>query len=234
MRIGILIVAVVAGMSAAGTALAADPAPSGAADPVPSGIEAGLRTGYALGLGNMYEGGAMSDGIGSAVPLWVDAGYRFANPNLFVGAYFQYGIGFAAGVEAKNCSTSHASCSFNILRYGIQAQYHILPTATFDPWVGLGIGLENANSYANAGGQEQDGHAHGVEFVILQAGADYHVLPALGVGPFVSLGFSQYGGYSTQIGSQTSSVTYGSGGAPPPSLHEWLTFGVRGVYDIGI
>jgi hypothetical protein len=223
---GVVVAGVLAGVLAEGTARA---------DDVPSGIEVGLRTGYAIALGSAAGGanGApsanMSDYVSGAIPIWIDAGYRFASPNLFVGAYFQYGIGFTAGQTSKACSANGVSCSANVVMYGIQAHYHIMPDATFDPWVGLGIGMESANLQETVGGQSGGGSLSGWDYAIIQVGGDYHLMPALAIGPFVNFALGQYGNQSSSGGGQSQSASI-----PNTALHEWLTIGIRGVYDIGI
>jgi hypothetical protein len=228
MRIGLFAAVVLGGVVlTGGTALA---------DDVPSGIEVGLRSGYAIALGS-EAGGAnggpsanMSDFIGGAIPIWVDAGYRLASPNLFLGAYFQYGIGFTSGQTSTQCSQGGVSCSAFVLQYGIQAHYHFMPDNQFDPWVGYGIGLEQAQVNVSVGGQSGSGSVNGWDYGILQVGADYRgLLDGLGVGPMVMFGFGQYGNQSSSIGGTST-----SGGIPNTALHEWLTLGIRGVYDIKI
>jgi hypothetical protein len=222
MRIGLFATVAVGGVLLTGGTALAD-------GDVPSGIEVGLRTGYAIALGSAAQNANMSDYIGGAVPIWIDAGYRFASPNLFVGAYFQYGIGFVSGQTANGCNNG-VSCSANVLMYGIQAHYHFMPDNQFDPWVGLGIGLENATVNESVGGQSGSTGASGFDFAILQAGADYRgLLDGLGVGPMLMFGFGQYNSQSTSAGGQSQ-----SGSIQNTALHEWLTIGVRGVYDIKI
>jgi opacity protein-like surface antigen len=225
MRIGIMVGVVAAGMLMGGTALADGD--------VPSGIEVGLRTGYGLALGSAAGGNPgqnMSDYIGGEIPIWIDAGYRLANPNLFLGAYFQYGIGFTSGQTSTACSQSGVSCSANILMYGIQAHYHFMPDNQFDPYAGLGIGLENANLNVSAGGQSAGSGASGWDFAILQAGADYRgLMDGLGLGAFINFGLGQYNSASQTVGGQSQSASIQN-----QAMHEWLMFGIRGVYDIKI
>jgi hypothetical protein len=220
MRVGIMAGVVAAGMLVGGTALA---------DDVPSGIEVGLRTGYAIALGDAAQNSKMSDYVSGAIPIWIDAGYRFASPNLFVGAYFQYAIAFTAGSLSTACSQSGVSCSANVVKYGIQAHYHIIPDGTFDPWVGLGIGMESANYSATANGQSGGGSLSGWDFVTIQAGGDYHLMPALAIGPFVNFSLGQYGNQSATVAGNSQSQSINQ-----TAMHEWLTIGIRGVYDIGI
>lgn len=62
-----------------------------------------------------------------------------------------------------------------------------------------------------------------------QVGGDYHVTPSFGVGPFVALSLGQYSSASTSSGATST-----SNDIPNKAMHEWLTFGLRGVYDISI
>jgi hypothetical protein len=222
MRVGLFAGVVLGGVIlTGGTALA---------DDVDSGIELGLRTGYAIALGSSASNSNMSDYISGAIPIWVDAGYRLASPNLFLGAYFQYGIGFVGGTTSTQCSASGVSCSANVLQYGIQAHYHIMPDATFDPWVGLGIGLENANVNVSQGGQSGSIGVSGWDYAILQVGGDYRgLMDSLSVGPVVMFGFGQYNNESTSVNGQSNSASIQN-----QAMHEWLTIAIRGAYDIKI
>ena len=113
--------------------------------------------------------------------------------------------------------------------YGVEAQYHLMPDQAFDPWVGLGVGLENANVSASANGQSSSFGTSGFDFVTVMGGADYKVMPSLGVGPFVNFSLGQYNNASSSEGGQSSSSSIQN-----TALHEWLTLGVRGYYDISI
>jgi len=219
MRIGLFASVALGGvLLTGGTALA---------DGVPSGIEVGLRSGYAIGLGSTAQNANMSDYIGGDIPIWIDAGYRLASPNLFLGAYFQYGIGFVSGQTSNQCQ-SPVSCSAFVMQYGIQAHYHFMPDNQFDPWVGYRIGLENAQVNLSAGGQNGSVSASGWDYGIIQVGADYRgLMNNLGVGPLLMFGFGQYNNESTSAGGTST-----SGSIQNQAMHEWLTIGVRGVYDI--
>ncbi len=222
MRIGLFASVAVGGvLLTGGTALA---------DGVNSGIEVGLRTGYAIPFGNSVGAPAgasapnLSDTISGAIPIWIDAGYRFASPNLFVGAYFQYGIGINGSqlTQGPGCQ-----CSTNVVMYGLQAHYHFLPDQTIDPWVGYGIGMESANE---SGQNSTGGSLSGWDYGILQVGADYRgLMDNLSVGPMVMFGFGQYNNLSQSAGGQSQSASI-----QQTAMHEWLTLGIRGAYDIKI
>jgi hypothetical protein len=204
------------------------------ADATPTGVELGLRSGYAIPLGNAVGGNgnnALSNTVSGVVPIWIDAGYRL-NPSLMIGAYFQYGIGFVPGTAGSGqvtCATPGISCSANDLMFGVQAHYHFMPDATFDPWAGLGVGYEILNLSASANGTSAGQSVNGFQFVNVQAGGDYKVMPNFGVGPFVMFSLGQYSNCSLSGAASSSTCTI-----PQTAMHEWLTLGVRGVYDINL
>jgi outer membrane protein W len=234
MRVAMVASALLACMAVSSTALA---------DGSSGAVEVGLRTGYAIPLGAAVGGGQngsanLDKAISGAVPIWIDAGYRL-NPNLYIGAYFQYGIGFVAsnaaffssGGTTATCGQNGLSCSTNDLKFGIDAHYHLMPGNTIDPYGGIGIGYEILNFSFSDGGQNGSQSFNGFEFLNLQVGADYKVMPDLGVGPFVMLSFDQYsncgygGALATAAGGSSCSIAQ-------KAVHEWFTIGVRGAYDI--
>jgi outer membrane protein W len=207
------------------------------AEPTASGIEVGLRTGYAIPLGSAVGGGTngsgdLSKAISGDVPIWVDAGYRF--PNLYIGGFFQYGIGFvpssASSTSGATCGQNGVSCSTSDIMLGVDAHYHFLPGGPIDPYVGLGVGYEILGLKASGGGQSASESVTGFQFVNLQVGADYKAMPNLGIGPFVMMSFGQYSGCSYS-GAATAE---GSCSIQQQAVHEWLTLGVRGAYDINL
>jgi hypothetical protein len=204
------------------------------ADATPTGIEVGLRAGYALPLGNAAGGNpstSLSNVYSGMIPFQIDAGYRFT-PNMMVGAYFQYGIAMIAtgnGSIGQACNTSGVSCSGSNMMFGAQFHYHFLPDQTIDPWAGIGIGYEIASFNASAGGVSAGESFSGFQFVNLQVGGDYKVMPNLGVGPFVMFSLGEYSNCSL-----SGPGTPGNCTIPNTALHEWLTFGIRGAYDINL
>src|SRR5262249_38886165 len=111
------------------------------------------------------------------------------------------------------------------------AHYHFMPEATFDPYVGLGIGYEIASANATLGGTSAGGSFSGFQFFNLQAGGDYKLMPNLGVGPFVIFSLGQYSSCSL---SGAAAALGGTCTIQQQAMHEWLTLGVRGVFDINL
>jgi outer membrane protein W len=238
MRHSISFAFVIAAFVFPSTASAAEPASAGPE----SGLSFGLRTGYSLPLGKVQgdqtvttggttttvAGTSLSDAISGRIPIWVDAGYKI-NRNIYVGAFFQYGIMFVNKDKNPGCNQGGASCSAHDIVLGVNAHYHIMPEAVFDPWVGVGFGYEILGASTTLNGQSQDSSIKGFQFVSLQAGGDYKVTPAFGIGPFLSFSLGQYSTASATQGGNTVSADITN-----TAMHEWLTIGVRGVYDIAL
>lgn len=229
---------------ASGGALAQEPAPTDAVAPAPAseaGASAaagtdrkfvlGLRLGYGLPMGDAVKSqpgasGAMTDAISHMIPIWLDVGYM-VTPNVMLGAYGQY-----AFVSLKDSVCQGASsCSANDIRFGVQAQYQIMPGQPMNPWIGLGVGYEMLS--LSASGDSIIGHVDatekfkGLEFANLQAGLDFLAAPGIGVGPFVSLSFGEYSSISETLNGQSQSSS-----SFDKAFHEWLTLGVRGAFNL--
>jgi outer membrane protein W len=222
----------------AAAAPAAEPAPAApAAEAAPTaGVAAssaepgkfflGLRLGYGLPMGDAVKDGKMSDGVSGQIPIWLDVGYMVTK-NIMVGLYGQYGI----VSMADNTCVSGADCSASDMRFGVQGQYHIMPTEKINPWVGLGVGYEILSWTVKAGGAEGNVKYKGMEFVNIQGGADFKVTPGIGIGPFLSFSMGQYGSASMKTTGTGADVDT-SEDITDKAMHEWLTFGVRGAFNL--
>lgn len=189
-------------------------------DAAADGVSLGLKTGYAIAMGDAAKNAPMSDGVKGQVPIWLDVGYNISA--LYVGGFFQYGIGFLAD---KACP-SGASCSASDIRFGINARYHFMD-GPFKPFAGLGIGYEMANFSASAGGAEVKGSYKGLEFLNIQLGGDYAVTPNISVGPFISFSLGQYSSASLTVGGTETSADI-----KDKAMHQWLFLGLGGTYNL--
>ena len=194
-----------------------------------SGVDLGVRLGYGIPLGEIAENGDLNDAVTGQVPIWIDAGYRIT-PNWVVGLYFQYGFAFLADSLCPN----GADCSAHDIRVGLQGQYRFMPREKVNPWLGLGIGYEwlggSVSVTTPVGSAEVSLDGHGFEFVNLQGGADFQVGDGIGIGPFLSFSLGEYSrGSASVTGAGTAS---GSQDIQNKALHEWLTLGVRGAFDL--
>jgi len=216
-----------------------------------SGLALGLRLGYAMPMGKAgaippASGGTadtsdddVHDAVKGMIPIWLDVGYRI-NPALYVGAFFQYGFGLVNkdSADAAICNQG-GSCSAHDISFGANLHYHLLPDGPIDPWLGAGLGYEflTASESGTATILNQrvniDGSAtlKGFQFLVLEAGGDFKATPALAVGPFVNFALGKYTTWSSDSTVNGSSASR-DGDLQDTGLHEWLTFGLRGQYNL--
>lgn len=178
----------------------------------PHGVEVGSRLGYSFPTGDIRSGLALTNVVSGMVPLQLDLGYR-VNPTWFVGVYGQYGFVL---LKDATCATH---CSAHDVRFGLEAQYHLMPLKAVDPWAGLGVGYELLPVSGSIGGQSASQTLKGMEFVNLSFGADFKIAPALGVGPFLGLSIGEFSSFGDL------------GAISGKGVHLWLTLGVRSVFD---
>src|SRR5262245_17343659 len=203
------------------------------AEPRRPGWELGARLGYGFAAG--YLGAPpngtdqkLGDFVSGQLPLWLDAGYRLTG-DIYLGAYFQYGIGVVNDDQRTGCRNANADCSASDKRFGIMGRYHLPLAWPLSPWVGLGVGYEWGNfSFIQAvnGTPNFDSSWTGFEFANLQAGADYQIGRHVAVGPFMSVSFGQFRHVETTTTIGTVSTTDDVDLAKK-SIHEWIMFGAR-------
>jgi opacity protein-like surface antigen len=218
--------------SIGGAAVAQQPAPA----PAPSGraIEFGARFAFGVGLGNVGRTATetadrkLADATSAILPLWLDLGFRI-NPHLYVGAFFQYAIGFINNDRNPQCSATGVSCSINDKRLGANVHYHFAPGEPFDPWLGLGVGYEWFGASMGQAGMSLDTTVTGFEFANFQLGGDFIASPSFHCGPFTSFSLGQFNSVSLSGAGQSGSTDITS-----KALHEWLLFGFKGAFSIGI
>ncbi len=200
---------------------------------VDRGLSFGLRAGYGVPLGDAFgstpdASGKLSDQIKGMIPLWLDVGYRL-NPNLYLGGFFQFGVGFSP----SNCGTL-ISCSQNDLRFGLNAHFHILPAEAFDPWVGIGAGYEilNESGFAPSLATSFSSSFGGFEFANLQLGVDMKLSPVFSVGPYVAFTVGQLSNGSGTLTTPLGTVSLS--GIQDKKIHQWLMFGLKGQLNLSL
>jgi len=186
-----------------------------------TGFQMDIRTGYSIPMGNAFKGRKLSDVSSGQVPIILDIGGKLI-PELFVGGYFGLAFGGAGGKSSDQCEASHASCATVGLSLGVEAQYHILPNNSVNPWIGYGLGFQSLGMGAKVNGNTDTSSFSGFEFARFMAGADFRLNRVFGVGPFVDLSMASYSTYKDDGGDSTE--------IPETALHEWLTLGVRFVF----
>jgi hypothetical protein len=187
-----------------------------------SGLNLGLRLGYALPWGRLAGGSypSVSHFVTGQVPITVDVGYHWEH--LVIGLQFHYGF---ASVADQACLRGF-DCGVKDLRLGLVLEYRLSPSARMDPWVSAGIGFEwlSLSSEEPESGMMSSGGFQGLELLAVQAGLDWRVAEHVSAGPYVGLSFGQFSSqWQNDAASQDLTST---------ALHGWITFGVRGTYDL--
>lgn len=193
------------------------------APPPHTGFQLALRTGVAIPFGKLEDtkGGAMSDTFSPQVPFVLDIGGK-PIPNLFIGAYLGLAFGGAGGDFADACKRANATCVGVGVRFGIEAQWHFLPDAKMDPWIGYGIGYAGEGASGQANGRTTSLTVAGPEYGHFSGGLDFRLNKTLGIGPMVDFGIGKY----TRAKVETLGVAR-EGDIQNTALHQWLTLGVR-------
>jgi hypothetical protein len=214
------------------------PAPARAAEDV--GVELGARVGYGLPLGKASdEGDDLSELISGQVPLWLDLGVR-AN-RLFVGGYFQYGIGMLGDAIDEDCedmeeaaearSGLSAGCRVRDVRLGVQLHYHFGKPREADPWLGFGAGYEWVTTTAWAEDNDEevslDTTGRGFELLNLQGGVDFLLGSSAALGPFFTWTVSQFDKASISCSGECGDLEDQEIDIDDKSLHHWFIIGAR-------
>ena len=182
----------------------------------------GLRLGFALPIGDAVKDNPLGDYVSGVIPIWLDLGYMVTR-NIMVGVYGQYGFGLTKSKFKDDFGIpSAASTSASDIRFGAQAQYHLKPGESMNPWFGLGFGYEIGSATASLAGHEMTVSGRGFEYVNFQGGLDFKVNSLMGIGPFLSFSLGKYDSYKiTQTGRSSL-----SGDISETAMHEWLVLGV--------
>ncbi|WP_404364114.1 hypothetical protein ACIHQR_28560 [Corallococcus coralloides] len=202
-----------------------------------------------FGLGYVYTNGqAPSGGLEDlkitqsakiSFPIIAELGFR-VTPRFYLGVWGSW--------EPVLTKTNELSCPEGFScdtfqwRVGPEVRYHIRPDASFDPWIGLGVGLEILKSHVEGDTQVQvapgvflpthvDTHVtdRGPTIARLTLGGDLRLTRALAVGPIISASVGQY---TVRTGTQTLDIT-GVGsrdqGLTPvdDGFHALFTIGIR-------
>ncbi len=200
--------------------------------------DSGFTLAARLGLG-IPMGDALADAVGASTPLgdafkgelpiWIDAGYRFAR-NWFVGAYLQVGIGIVNKDKALSsgaCNQSGVSCSGSDVRFGVEGIYSFSPGNSFNPWIGLGTGFEQANLHVESSGGSGDIAIKGWEYFNVQLGGDFMLSRIFALGPYAAFSLGQYSTLSLSGGGFSINPDIAN-----KRVHGWLQLGVKGTFNL--
>jgi hypothetical protein len=180
-------------------------------------LELGARAGWAFPFGDVQAGEGLSRTFAGALPLQIDAAWRFT-PELSAGLY----LGYAPARLAAPFRGAFASASGAGLRLGAAGRWRFAPWGGAVPWAGAGAGWEWGLFSVRAGASGTlrlsgpDLH--------LEGGAEW-ALPdrRFALGPWVQVAGGQYLTVKAEGAGQASSLSIRR-----RSVHGWISLGVRG------
>jgi hypothetical protein len=194
-----------------------------------SGVSLGLRVGWGFPIGKVQADDPLGSNFNGILPIWFDAGYRII-PELYVGGYFQWAVGF---VSNDVCVAPLTSCSGDDVRFGLNVHWHVKSalgagawSQHFDPWIGVGAGYEIATITLERGSDKSHVNYRGFEFGSLQLGGDYLGLGSMRLGGFASISLGEYTRTTVSVPTGANAFAISD-----PAVHSWLMLGVRGQYD---
>ena len=195
------------------------------------GFQLALRPGVSIPFGSVKEddpddaaiaGGrsSMSDVAGWQIPLTLDIGGK-PNKHLFIGGYFTFARGLAAGALADSCDALRLDCNATTVRFGAQVHYAIAPDEWINPWLGYGLGF----AWLSVGDDNQSTRLRGFDFGHFMGGFDVRLSRTIGLGPFADFTVGKYSNRSVETQGQTF-----EGAIEGRAFHYWLTVGPRLVF----
>ncbi|RKH36629.1 hypothetical protein [Corallococcus sicarius] len=212
------------------------------------GLELAVSGGVGAGLGYLYKNGMtaagtveslkITDAATVSIPVLVELGFR-ATPRFYLGVWGSWEKVFPK--ENPLSCPEGFDCSIHQWRVGPEVRYHLSPDAGFDPWIGLGVGLEILKGHVQ--GTTQIPVAPGVSvpatvdtrvtdrgptFARLALGGDVRISRMLSVGPILT---ASIGSYTVRTGSQTVDIT---GVGPREGEVARVEDGFHGLFTLGL
>ncbi|MBU8898092.1 hypothetical protein KRR26_20965 [Corallococcus sp. M34] len=218
-----------------------------------TGFQMALSVNGGLGAGYVYKDGTsrtgqlenlkITDAAKASLPILLEVGYR-ATPHLYGGAYGSYEPVFTKS-NPLSCPDGF-DCSTWQWRFGVEARYHFA-LGMFDPWVGLGVGMEFLKSrvkgditvpVAGVGAVPAKLETHvtdrGPTFARLSFGGDLRLGRYVAAGPIFT---ASVGSYTVRTGTQTVTLSVPNTepiesqvSAVKDGFHALFTMGLRIVW----
>ncbi len=185
-------------------------------------VKLGLGLGYGLPLGDVAKDEKLSNLYSGEIPVELEASYRFTHA-ISAGVYAGYGLGLVSSKEVNGEKASDAIDSIGTFRFGVQGEYEFAKVGPALPFAALRAGYVTESIGFKDGGTAK---ASGWEYLTVIGGADFEVARSFAVGPFVSFSLGQY---TTEKAPGGASESIPSG---ERAMHEWLTVGVRGAFEL--
>jgi hypothetical protein len=196
----------------------------------------GVRLGLGVPLGRTLEDARdgrpvpLSDDLKLAIPIWLDAGWRFA-PWFTAAVYFQYAraaLSDRAPLGQAACTAPGAHCSGGTTtRVGAELLFDLVPEGRFRPWLGVGTGYEWMGYDLGDATESGSIAFRGWEWVNVQAGLDLVTGRHAAFGPWAALALGEY------TRADVKAPQFGlAADIQRTAAHLWLQLGVRGRFDV--
>lgn len=204
----------------------ASPAPVVAADRAPepqNGFQMALRIGYTRPTGSFMQWRDLEiyRTFPFQVPLLLEVGYR-PWPAMFVGVFGSIAPGVVGDRFEDLCKSN--TCSALGTRFGGEIIGYTRASARFDPWFGFAVGGDLQRLSITDTEGEASSSVRGIDFSILQVGADIRISRTLGMGPFLQYAFGLYTHRSV-----TTPRYHSDNEILSREAHGWLFVGLRAV-----
>jgi hypothetical protein len=185
-----------------------------------------LGTRAPLGRATREPGDTLAARYSPQLAIAVDLGWQFAQ-SLFVGAYAGFNEGVRGSGRRSCARDANGSCQSFGGDAGIEVQYSLAPSASYNPWLGYGFGYELGALESNdsSAGHTEHVTSTGVTYARLSAGLDLR--SRVGYGPFVAAALGQFTSTTTELdgrGEFTSRIH-------DRAFHVWVTIGLRLVFN---
>jgi hypothetical protein len=176
-------------------------------------FEITLGAGYAQGVGDIGSNHrALGDISGAGGEVSLGIGYRI-DPNWMVGVY---------GSGSKHATGNFSDGDIWSATAGVQANYHVMPQADTDPWVGLSSGWRGHWVKHEAAGTDS---RHGWDIARVTAGLDFRLTPQFALAPYVAGGVTMF--LTEELANESSYSNIHS-----PRANVWLSLGLLGRFDL--
>jgi hypothetical protein len=197
--------------------------------------------GLGLPFGSAADGASVQNIMPTPLLLGAEAAWG-PIPDFDVGIASVAMIGL--GTPAR-CPEPTESCGIAAGGFGlVRARYYLRPLAAFDPWFGLGAGIEVVGSngqttetdsgiFSTSTTTNTSDFYYGPVLGCLLTGFDYRLRRSVYLGANLTLALARYTNVKRSIdveGEETSSSSRGIDGA----THTWLMFAVHATFDVAL
>ncbi|QSQ25866.1 hypothetical protein JY651_13455 [Pyxidicoccus parkwayensis] len=213
------------------------------------GPQVALSVGVGAGAGYVYKHGTnlltgqpedlkVTDASSVSLPILLEVGYR-GTPHWYFGLWGSWEKVFTKNSELS-CPDGF-DCNFRQWRFGPEARYHFRPGSGFDPWAGLGVGLEITQSdlkgdveVPTPGGGTVPASVklsitdRGPTYARLTLGGDVRLTRNVFLGPIIT---ASIGSYTIRTGEQSVTLPgIGTSTTPLPPVDD----GFHGLFTVAL